>query len=199
MEGATIIGSLDGILIPLVAIGLAEIGDKTQLSILLLSSRTREYRRLLSGVMLAFLVADGLAILAGAWVTRIVPAGLVQLVSGLVFVIFGLLTFRDDDSMERDRDVPSRGTFISGFSVIFLSEWGDKTQIASALFAAEYDPWMVFFGVMSALLILSVAAVYLGRLLAERIERKVITKAAGTVFLLIGLSLLISAIPAFDV
>ncbi|MDM7933924.1 MAG: TMEM165/GDT1 family protein, partial [Methanothrix sp.] len=88
---------------------------------------------------------------------------------------------------------------VSGFSVIFLSEWGDKTQIASALFAAEYGPRMVFFGVMSALLILSVAAVYLGRLLAERIERKVITKAAGTVFLLIGLSLLISAIPAFDV
>lgn len=49
----------------------------------------------------------------------------------------------------------SRSAFISGFSMIFLSEWGDKTQIASALFATEYDPHMVLTGVMMALFLLS--------------------------------------------
>ena len=38
---------LDDLIIPLLAVGLAEMGDKTQLSILLLSSRTNEYARLL--------------------------------------------------------------------------------------------------------------------------------------------------------
>ena len=65
--------ALDEIIIPLLAVGLAEMGDKTQLSILLLSSRTREYFRLLLGVMLAFLLADGFAILVGSWVTSVIP------------------------------------------------------------------------------------------------------------------------------
>ena len=60
----------------MLAVGLAEMGDKTQLSILLLSSRTREYFRLLLGVMLAFLLADGFAILVGSWVTNVIPVHL---------------------------------------------------------------------------------------------------------------------------
>ena len=79
--------ALDEMIIPLLAVGLAEMGDKTQLSILLLSSRTREYFRLLLGVMLAFFLADGFAILVGSWVTNVIPVHLVKLVSGLVFIL----------------------------------------------------------------------------------------------------------------
>jgi putative Ca2+/H+ antiporter (TMEM165/GDT1 family) len=78
--------------------------------------------------------------------------------------------------------------------MIFLSEWGDKTQIASALFATEYNPRMVFIGVMIALLILSVMAVFLGKYLSSRIDCRVITRVGGVVFLLIGLSFLLSAV-----
>jgi putative Ca2+/H+ antiporter (TMEM165/GDT1 family) len=63
---------IEDILIPLVAIGLAEMGDKTQLSILLLSSRTDRYLQLLLGVMLAFFIVDGAAILLGSWITTVV-------------------------------------------------------------------------------------------------------------------------------
>ena len=75
------------IIIPLLAVGLAEMGDKTQLSILLLSSRTQEYVRL-------FWHYAGLS--AGGWICH------------------------QDDEVE-------------------ISEWGDKTQIASALFATKYN------------------------------------------------------------
>jgi putative Ca2+/H+ antiporter (TMEM165/GDT1 family) len=67
---SVIIGPLDEIIIPMLAVGLAEMGDKTQLSILLLSSRTKEYTRLLLGVMLAFLLADGFAILLNSFQVR---------------------------------------------------------------------------------------------------------------------------------
>jgi len=50
------------ILIPLIVTGLAEFGDKTQLSILLLSSRTKKHLHLLLGVVLAFLIVDGVAV-----------------------------------------------------------------------------------------------------------------------------------------
>jgi putative Ca2+/H+ antiporter (TMEM165/GDT1 family) len=186
--------AFDEIIIPLLAVGLAEMGDKTQLSILLLSSKTQEYFRLLLGVMLAFLLADGIAILLGSWVTSVIPVDLVKIVSGLVFILFGLLILkgeRDDDAEESN--LSATRAFASGFTMIFLSEWGDKTQIASALFATEYNPKMVFIGVMIALLLLSVMAIFLGKFLSSRIDRRAITKVGGALFLLIGLSFLLSA------
>ena len=169
-------------------------GDKTQLSILLLSSRTREYFRLLLGVMLAFLLADGFAILVGSWVTNVIPVHLVKLVSGLVFMLFGILILNGDQDEKAESNLSAKRAFVSGFSMIFLSEWGDKTQIASALFATEYNPQRVFIGVMIALLLLSIMAIFLGKYLSSRIDRKVITKVGGAVFLLIGLSFLLSAV-----
>jgi putative Ca2+/H+ antiporter (TMEM165/GDT1 family) len=177
----------------MVAVGLAEMGDKTQLSILLLSSRTKEYLQLLAGVMLAFLLADGFAILVGSWVTSIVPVYLMKLISGAVFILFGLLILKGDSDAEDDEGLPAKNAFLSGFSMIFLSEWGDKTQIASALFATEYDPRAVFIGVMTALALLSIMAIYLGRFLSGRIERRLVTKIAGAAFILIGLSFVFSS------
>ena len=104
------------------------------------------------------------------------------------------MTLRGDQEEEEESRLSPRNAFVSGFSMIFLSEWGDKTQIASALFATEYDPRLVFAGVMTALLILSILAIYLGKFLAGRIDRSLITKAAGVVFLLIGISFVLSAI-----
>jgi putative Ca2+/H+ antiporter (TMEM165/GDT1 family) len=186
---------LDDILIPLLAVGLAEMGDKTQLSILLLSSRTQEYARLVLGVMLAFLLADGLAILVGSYIDALVPMTTVKALSGLVFILFGILILKEKgEEEESEQSLSARGAFLSGFSMIFLSEWGDKTQIASALFATEYDPLMVLAGVMIALLILTLMAIFLGRYLSRRIDRKLMSRVAGGIFLLIGFSFLISAL-----
>lgn len=181
--------ALDEILVPMLAIGLAEMGDKTQLSVLLLSSRTRQHVQLLAGIMLAFLLVDGFAILVGSWVTNIIPIHLVKLISGAVFILFGILTLKgNNNEQEEESNLSPKNALLSGFSIIFLSEWGDKTQIASALFATEYNSWMVFIGVMAALLILSTMAIYLGKFIAGRIDRKTLTKIAGAVFMLIGLS-----------
>ena len=178
---------LNEIIIPLIAIGLAEMGDKTQLSVILLSSRTREYIPLLAGVMLAFLITDGFAILIGSWMTGIIPLDLLKLISGGVFILFGALILRGDQKeAEEERGLSSGNALLSGFSLIILSEWGDKTQIASALFATEYDPIMVFIGVMAALFILSVMAIYLGQIISQKVDRKLVSRIAGTIFLIIG-------------
>ena len=184
---------LNEILIPLVVVGLAEMGDKTQLSILLLSSRTREYFRLLLGVVLAFLVVDGMAILLGAWITNIVPAYILKLISAAAFIGFGfLMIFKSIE--EEEGEASFKDPFISGFTMIFLSEWGDKTQITSALFAVKYSPWMVLIGVMTALTLLSIIAIYLGQFISGRIDRRLITRIAGVVFIIIGISFALSVV-----
>ncbi len=119
---------LNDIIIPLLAVGLAEMGDKTQLSVLLLSSRTREYAQLLAGIMLAFLLADGFAILVGSWVTEVIPVHLVKLVSGAVFILFGVMILRGDKEEEEESRLSPRNAFVSGFSMIFLSEWGIRPK-----------------------------------------------------------------------
>jgi Ca2+/H+ antiporter, TMEM165/GDT1 family len=179
-------------LVPMVAIALAEMGDKTQLSILLLSSKTKEHFRLFLGIFMAFLIVDGLAIALGYWITNILPIWFLGLISGTIFIGFGMLILAN--SKEEEEEEPSFSKpLLTGFSLIFISEWGDKTQIASALFATKYDPWSVLMGVMIALSLMSIVTIYLGKYISSRINRRVITKVAGIVFIIIGISFIISS------
>jgi putative Ca2+/H+ antiporter (TMEM165/GDT1 family) len=70
---------------------------------------------------------------------------LFKIASGAVFIIFGLLTLRAEKEKEEGK-LRFKSSLLSGFALIFMMEWGDKTQIASALFAAKYDPPMVLLG-----------------------------------------------------
>lgn len=178
---------LEDILIPLILVGLAEFGDKTQLSILLLSSKTKKHLQLLVGIMLAFLVVDGIAILAGEWITNILPTSLIKISCCVIFIIFGLLILITKKEEIKSKYCP-KGPFYSGFVLIFLAEWGDKTQIASALFATKYNGLMVLTGVMTALTLLSIMAIYLGKFISSKIKEECITKIAGILFIIIGIS-----------
>ena len=172
------------ILIPFVAVGLAELGDKTQLAVLCLASKTRNYLQLLAGVVLAFVIADGLAILLGSFITERVPMLYIKLVSGIVFIVFGILTLLKTRADDPQCDL--RQPFASGLGLVLVSELGDKTQVASCLFAAKYNAVMVFIGVIAALTLLSVLAVYLGRFISLKVNRRLVSRIAGAVFIVLG-------------
>jgi len=79
--------------------------------------------------------------------------------------------------------------FLSIFITVFLAELGDKTQLATLLFASEksYSPLFVFAAASSALVLSTGVAVLLGAA-AERWMTMVPLKLiAGTGFILIGL------------
>lgn len=181
------------LLIPLIGVGLAEIGDKTQLSVFLLSSRTKKHLNLLIGILLAFFIVDGIAVVLGSWVTSIIPIFYVKIFSGIIFVIFGTFMLRntiisEDVELNNKSRTYSKNSFISGFVLIFLTEWGDKTQIASAAFATRYNAMMVLLGVMMALTLLSIVTIYLGKILSNKIDKRLIAKIAGIVFIVMGIS-----------
>jgi len=182
---------LKDILISLIVVGLAELGDKTQLSVLLLSSKTKKHLHLLLGVMLAFLVVDGIAILAGQWIANIISTSAIKISSGAIFIIFGILIMRAEEE-EVECKYKSKyyfkTPFYSGFALIFLAEWGDKTQIASGLLATQYNGLMVLMGVMTALTLLSIVAIYLGKFISSKTEEKTITRIAGALFIIMGIS-----------
>ncbi len=133
----------------------------------------------------------------GSWITNIIPLHLIKIFSGLLFISFGIFTLREaltknNDGMKGERRFRYHSSFLSGFVLIFLTEWGDKTQIASALFATQYDPVQVLIGTMVALLSLSIIAIYLGRIISGKIDRKLISKIAGIIFIIIGVFIIFS-------
>lgn len=114
---------LEDILIPLIAIGLAELCDKTQLSILLLSVKTKRHLDLLIGAILAFFIVDGIAILIGGQIVNFIPSSLMKIIYSSAFIIFGILSLIN--KKERDKSkYYYKSPFYSGFILIFLSEWG---------------------------------------------------------------------------
>ncbi|MDK2825451.1 MAG: Ca2+/H+ antiporter, family [Methanolobus sp.] len=188
MGNTIFVSMIQDILIPFILVGLAELGDKTQLAVLVLSTKTREYARLLAGVMLAFILTDGLAILLGNVIANRIPMDYVRIGAGVMFILFGVITLVNKDEEDEEGTYELKSPFMSGFALILVSEMGDKTQLASALFATQYNPVMVFIGVVLALFLLSSMAVYVGKMLMEKINKNTISRAAGLLFIVIGIS-----------
>jgi putative Ca2+/H+ antiporter (TMEM165/GDT1 family) len=71
---------------------------------------------------------------------------------------------------------------------IFLAELGDKTQIATVLFASDenQNPWLVFIASSLALTTASAIAVLLGRTAERLLSALPLNLIAGTGFVLIG-------------
>ncbi len=79
--------------------------------------------------------------------------------------------------------------FLTVFLTVLIAELGDKTQLATMLFAAdrEVNKVTVFFAASVALIIASAIGVLAGSLLANLINTKYLHYIAGTGFILIGI------------
>lgn len=78
--------------------------------------------------------------------------------------------------------------FLTIFATVFIAELGDKTQLATMLFAAdkEVSKLTVFFAASAALIVASAIGVLAGSVLSAYISEKVMTYIAGIGFMLIG-------------
>ena len=78
--------------------------------------------------------------------------------------------------------------FITIFASVFIAELGDKTQLATMLFATDKDvsKYTVFFAASAALIVASALGVLAGSLFSEYINEKYLHYIAGTGFILIG-------------
>ena len=85
--------------------------------------------------------------------------------------------------------------FLAVFATVFLAELGDKTQLATMLFAAdrEVSKLTVFLGASAALVLASAVGVLAGALLSAYINEKVLHYIAGVGFIAVGAWTLYSA------
>ena len=78
--------------------------------------------------------------------------------------------------------------FLTVFATVFIAELGDKTQLATMLFASDKDvsKYMVFIAASAALIVASALGVLAGSLLSNYINEKYLHYIAGVGFILIG-------------
>ncbi|MEO8465769.1 MAG: TMEM165/GDT1 family protein [Gammaproteobacteria bacterium] len=78
--------------------------------------------------------------------------------------------------------------FATVFGTVFLAELGDKTQLATMLFASKDNVslWTVFAGAAVALVLASAIGVAAGSLVAHHVNPKYLSYVAGVGFVIVG-------------
>lgn len=77
--------------------------------------------------------------------------------------------------------------FVKSFTMTFLAEWGDRSQIATIALGAQKEPFGVILGGISGHCICTGMAVVGGKFLSEYISERVVALVGGVVFVLFGL------------
>jgi putative Ca2+/H+ antiporter (TMEM165/GDT1 family) len=80
-------------------------------------------------------------------------------------------------------------TFITVFTTVFLAEIGDKTQLATMLFASERgsSKWLVFAGSALALVLAAALGVMVGAQIERFVKPSTLKLVAGVGFIVIGI------------
>jgi putative Ca2+/H+ antiporter (TMEM165/GDT1 family) len=73
---------------------IAELGDKTQLAIMLFSAKSNSIMSVFIGSCLALICSSFLGVFAGAYITKHVPPHYIQNAAGVLFIAMGLLILR---------------------------------------------------------------------------------------------------------
>ncbi|KMR03597.1 putative transmembrane protein 165 [Lasius niger] len=80
--------------------------------------------------------------------------------------------------------------FLQAFTLTFLAEWGDRSQLTTIILAAREDVYGVILGGILGHSFCTGLAVLGGRIIAQRISVRTVTIIGGLVFLLFALTAL---------
>jgi putative Ca2+/H+ antiporter (TMEM165/GDT1 family) len=85
-------------------------------------------------------------------------------------------------------------TFFTVFFTVFVAEIGDKTQLATMLFASEakMSKWVIFAGSALALTLAAAIGVIVGAQLERLVSPRTLKVVAGAGFIVIGLWTMLS-------
>jgi putative Ca2+/H+ antiporter (TMEM165/GDT1 family) len=167
-----------------VLIFVAELGDKTLFTILLLATRYPAIPVLI-GSCAAFVLQGAIAFALGS-LLALLPAVWVHWVTAAVFAFFGIRLLMTEEKVESEEPAtPHHRIALVAFGMVTAAEWGDASQIGTAALVAHlHHPIQVLLGATLGLWVGTFLAVGLGRLVGPRIPGHWLRRGAGVLFLL---------------
>ena len=183
---------------------VAELPDKSAIAGVVMGARY-PWRWIFAGMAVAFLTHVVIAVAAGSLLT-LLPRRAVEAVVGALFLLGAILLWRESrgaqvvadqvgaeaDQLSSAEATDAQSTSVwkvagIGYTVTFLAEWGDLTQILTANLAAKYDDALsVGLGAALALWSVSLLAALGGRTLLRILPIAWITRAAAVI--MVGLA-----------
>ena len=175
---------------------LLELPDKTALATLLLATRHRPLPIFL-GSAAAFVIQSAVAVAAGS-VLSLLPREPIRIGAGVLFLLMAAVIVRQNLKKEEVKEASEiereeqrhRRPFATAFLLVFVAEWGDLTQLATAALQARYrDALTVFASATIALWAVAAIAVVLGNRLGAWIPQRPLQFAAAGVMVLAAIAL----------
>lgn len=197
---------VSGLLLPVTVFAVtfvAELPDKSLFASLVLGTRYRSAHVWL-GVAAAFAVHVALAVGAGGLLT-LAPKSVIDFVAAGLFLSGAIWMLRSvsQDENEPGPDAARLGApvpsflrvFATSFTVVFIGEWGDVTQITTANLVARYnDPLIIGVAALAALWTVSALAVFGGVKLLERVPMRWVRLVGAGALTILGIFSLVRAI-----
>ena len=169
---------------------IAEMGDKTQLMLIALTSKYK-LRDIILGTAVAILVLNGLAVLAGGLVSEFIPDWLIKTIEALAFLYFAASTIAGDDDDEEEGSGKSKIKFapLAVFCTFFIAELGDKTQLTAITFGANEGmsaALVVWIGCSLGLFAADILGMLVGYLLKSKTPDGLLNTLAFAIFSIFG-------------
>jgi putative Ca2+/H+ antiporter (TMEM165/GDT1 family) len=174
---------------------LLELPDKTMIATIVMSTRARP-SSIVIGASAGFVVQMGIAVTAGGLLT-LLPVHAKDVIVAVLFLGgAGYLLLSREEQEERvgqreamsERSATRLKEIATAFTIIFLAEFGDLTQIQAANFTIKTrQPLEVFVAASLALVCVSFLGAYGGQFLQRYVALRWIRFGGGLVFLGLGI------------
>lgn len=167
---------------------VAELGDKSQLVALWYATRYRWWI-VLASVTVATLVVHLGSVFIGRAFDEVLPERVLFAVVGLSFFAFGAWSIRGDrlDEPPEGRALPALGSFGIVASSFFVSELGDKTQLATVTLAGDRPELIgVWLGSTLGMVLADALSIGIGIVAGRRLPQRTIGFVAAALFCAFG-------------
>jgi Ca2+/H+ antiporter, TMEM165/GDT1 family len=195
---------LTGFTAGLLLITISELGDKTFFIAVILAMR-HSRKLVFVGVASALATMTILSVMFGK-VVSLLPQTYLKYGEIILFLAFGIKLLYEASKMsssnsyeeieeakeavaKADLEIKSKtplAILIEAFTLTFVAEWGDRTQLATIALAARHSALGVATGAVLGHAICTAIAVIGGKLIAGRISERQLTFIGGCLFIIFG-------------
>ena len=172
---------------------IAEMGDKTQLLLIAMTSKYK-VRDILIGTWAATAVLNLLAVGVGTALSSYLDMRIIKSIAAAAFFWFAYSTLKGDDSDEEEEEIKGAGkaALVAIFTTFFIGELGDKTQLSGIALAAAYtnhsftNAVYVFLGCTLGLIAADLLGLIVGLVFKSKMPESLLNKISVAIFAVFG-------------